>query len=91
MHRERGQRETVDLLGVAHTTYARWMRGGLSEKLWRVVERLNTREYSEPRRPEAWGRRTVIEGIAPVVFVPPKGGHRRDSPREAPDPAQDLF
>ena len=81
VHGERGQRGTAGLLGVAHTTYARWMNGGLSEKLGRVVERLEAvverleaREYPEPPEPEPERGPKYRKIEVPSARVVRKGG-----------------
>ena len=102
VHGERGQRGTADLLGVAHTTYARWMRGGLSEKLCRVVERLEavverfgTREYPEPApEPEPGLKYQKIEVSSErvvrkgrtIVIYLPEPSGDPEPPREDPEP-----
>ena len=89
---ERGQRETSELLGVAHTTALRWGQGILSAKLGNVVDRLG--ELQKAGRLKAKVAQVVVvprevrvRDARPVVVDrgPP------ESPREAPNPAQDLF
>ena len=66
VHKERGQRETAALLGVAHTTYARWMRGGLSMKLGLAVARLG----ADLRQPTPLGAPELPKDT-PIVTTPP--------------------
>ena len=44
MHDGYGQRETASVLGVAHTTYLRWMDGGLRHRLEDVLTNLHVAE-----------------------------------------------